>query len=119
MSRRILIPLAVAAGALGVFDARAFQGRYEVLGANIDGSLYRGQARIEITPGNGCRIVWNAGEASEGVCMRNANSFSVAYTVRGKIGIATYHIMQDGSMQGLFTFADTQGVGRETLVPVR
>jgi hypothetical protein len=119
MMRKILLLSAFAAASLGVAQAQTVGGRYEVIGANADGSTYRGEAQIVVTPQNTCRISWSAAVVSEGICMRYANNFTAAYALKGKIALAMYHVMQDGSMQGLWTVADSQGVGRETLVPVR
>lgn len=116
--RKSLLIAAFAAVSAGAAHAQSIGGRYEVIGANADGTSYRGQALIVLTSPSTCRITWSAGVSSEGICMRNANAFTAA-SFRGKMVLAMYHVMQDGSMQGLFTAADSQGVGRETLVPVR
>lgn len=117
--RKFLLPIVFAAASAGAANAQTLGGRYNVIGANLDGSPYRGQAQITVTSENTCRIAWNTGGVSEGICMRNANAFTAAYSLKGKIGLVIYQIMNDGSMQGLWTLADTQGVGRETLVPMR
>ncbi|WP_342358577.1 hypothetical protein [Terrarubrum flagellatum] len=117
--RTMMFSAAFAIMSLGAAQAQSIGGRYDVVGANLDGSAYRGTAQITATSQNTCRIVWNTGGVSEGICMRNNNAFTAAYSLRGKIGLVIYQVMNDGSMQGLWTLADTQGVGRETLVPVR
>ena len=117
--RMPLLLAAFAAASSGAAQAQTIGERYEVIGANIDGSPYRGQAQIVVTSQNTCRIMWSAGGTSEGICMRNANAFTAAYSLKGKVGLVIYQLMQDGSLQGLWTIADTQGIGRETLVPVR
>ncbi len=117
--KKLLISAAFVAASIGAAQAQSIGGRYDVIGANLDGSPYRGQAQIVVTSNNTCRIMWSAGGTSEGICMRNANAFTAAYSMKGKVGLVIYQVMNDGSMQGLWTLADTQGVGRETLVPVR
>lgn len=117
--RRVFVSLAFAAASFGAAQAQSVGGRYDVIGANIDGTPYRGQAQITVTSQNTCRIAWSAGGVSDGICMRNSNAFTAAYSMKGKVGLVIYQVMNDGSMQGLWTLADTNGVGRETLVPVR
>lgn len=119
-ARRAAAPLTIlVATALAPAAAQTISGHYNVIGANIDGSFYRGEAQITLTSQNSCRIAWNTGGSAQGICMRNGNAFTAAYSLNGKVGLVIYQIMNDGSMQGLWTLADTQGVGRETLVPVR
>ncbi len=117
--QKLLLPMVVLASSLTAADSQTINGRYTVIGANIDGSPYRGEAQITLTSQNTCRIAWTVGSTPQGICMRSANTFTAAYSLNGKIGLVIYQIMNDGSMQGLWTLADTQGVGRETLVPVR
>ena len=115
--------LLAGAGLLALAPPAAAQnvgGRYEVQGTNFDGTPYRGVAEITVTSRNTCRIVWQTGNtSSRGICMRNNNAFTAAYSMKGKVGLVIYQVMNDGSLQGLWTIADTNGVGRETLVPVR
>lgn len=99
--------------------AQSIAGRYEVRGANPGGSPYRGTAEIVVTSANTCRITWNTGSTSSGICMRNQNAFSAAYSMGGKVGLVIYEIKGDGTMEGLWTIADQTGVGSETLVPQR
>jgi hypothetical protein len=113
------LPALALAAAIGVMDARSFDGRYDVIGADPDGAPYRGRARIVADGPDGCRIAWSGGAGADGVCLRAGRSFTAAYRSQGKAGLAVYQIMGDGSMQGLWTLDDIGGVGRETLVPVR
>lgn len=93
-------------------------GRYNVEGKNPNGSAYRGTAEIIVTTKNTCRILWKTGgTTSEGICMRNENAFSAAYELQGKVGLVIYEIMDDGTMEGIWTVADQEGVGAERLVP--
>lgn len=121
---RILVTISAAALFLTATAALAAPGdvggRYRAEGTNANGSPYRGTAQIVVTSANTCRIEWNTGgTTSEGICMRNQNAFSAAYELQGKIGLIIYEINDDGSMDGIWTIADQEGVGTERLVPVK
>jgi hypothetical protein len=105
----VMLPLAVA--------AQDVSGRYTVEGRNFDGSRYRGVAEIMVTTKNTCRIVWNTGSTSEGICMRNGKTFAATYGSGSTTGLVIYEIRPDGRMEGLWTMADREGVGTETLIP--
>jgi len=110
--------LATALGA-GSAAAQDITGRYAVEGTNANGSTYSGIATITATSENTCRIVWEVGSTSEGICMRNRNAFSAGYVLGNSIGLVIYEIFGDGSMQGIWTVADQPGVGTEILRPIR
>ena len=97
--------------------AQDVSGRYAVEGRNFDGSRYRGTAEITVTSNNTCRIRWNTGSVSEGICMRNGSTFAASYGQGGVVGLVIYEIRSDGRMEGLWTMADRDGVGTETLTP--
>jgi hypothetical protein len=97
--------------------AQDVSGRYTVEGRNFDGSRYRGTAEIAVTSKNTCRIRWNTGSVSEGICMRNGSIFAASYGQEGVVGLVIYEIRPDGRMEGLWTMADRDGVGTETLIP--
>ena len=99
--------------------AQSVSGTYSVEGRNFDGSRYRGTAEILVTSANTCRIVWNVGAVSEGICMRNGTVFAASYGQGGTTGLVVYEIRPDGRMEGLWTMADRDGVGTETLTPLR
>jgi hypothetical protein len=101
-------------------SAQNVGGRYQVVGKNFDGSSYSGQAEITVTSNNTCRIVWvTGGTTSRGICMRNGIAFSAGYVLNGKVGLVIYEIKGDGTLEGLWTLADQNGVGGERLVPMR
>jgi len=97
--------------------AQEVSGRYTVEGRNFDGSRYKGLAEILVTTKNTCRIVWNTGSTSEGICMRNGKTFAATYGTGSTTGLVIYEIRPDGRMEGLWTMADREGVGTETLIP--
>ena len=105
----VSVPLAAA--------AQDVSGRYTVEGRNFDGSRYRGVAEIMVTSKNTCRIVWNTGSTSEGICMRNGKTFAATYGSGSTTGLVIYEIRPDGRMEGLWTMADREGVGTEALIP--
>jgi type 1 fimbria pilin len=98
--------------------AQSVTGRYKVEGRNFDGSRYSGVAEITVTSKNTCRIVWSVGSSSEGICMRNGTVFAASYGQGGTVGLVIYQIQSDGRMEGLWTMADRDGVGTETLTPL-
>jgi hypothetical protein len=97
--------------------AQDVSGRYTVEGRNFDGSRYRGKATISVTSKNTCRIEWNVGTVWKGICMRNGKSFAASYFAGNAVGLIIYEIRPDGRMEGLWTIADQDGVGTETLTP--
>ena len=107
----------LAVAATGAF-AQSVSGRYMVEGRNFDGSRYRGTAEILVTSKNTCRIVWNTGSTFQGICMRNGTVFAASYGQDGTAGLVIYEIRPDGRMEGLWTVADSDGVGTETLLPM-
>lgn len=100
-------------------SAQDIGGRYRVEGKNINGSSYTGVAEITLTSDTTCRIVWDTGSTSTGICMRNQNVFAAGYVLGNGVGLVIYEVMSDGSMQGLWTVADTPGIGYENLYPMR
>jgi hypothetical protein len=115
---------AFAAAFLILSTASAFAadlpGKYKVDGTNADGSTYSGTAEIVATSEVTCRIKWKTGStSSEGICMRNGNSFAAGYVLGKEIGLVVYEIMDDGTLDGVWTIADSEGVGKEVLTPMK
>jgi hypothetical protein len=113
--------LLAAAVSCGIAHAQEnVGGRYQVQGANSNGARYSGTAEITVTSRNTCRIVWRTGATtSRGICMRNQNAFTASYLLQGQMGLVIYEIKGDGSMVGIWTMADQEGVGTENLIPMR
>ena len=100
--------------------ADGFGGRYAVHGTNIDGTTYGGEAEITLTSDTSCDIKWNTGTTeSDGICMRNDDSFAAGYKLGDDIGLVIYKILPDGSLTGVWTLAGKGGNGTETLVPIQ
>lgn len=100
--------------------AQTIGGKYSVEGVDFDGSRYSGTATIEMTSSNTCRISWETGTSSTGLCMIYGNAFSAAYAIdSGVYGLLVYEIKDDGTLDGIWTIADTAGSGSETLTPIR
>ncbi len=98
--------------------AEGFGGKYKVSGTNFNGSPYAGEAEIVLTSETTCAIKWTVnGADSTGICMRNGDSFAAAYELQGKIGLIIYRVMNDGSLNGLWTIAGEEGNGTEVLTP--
>ena len=108
-----LLTICVAATA----SAAGIEGRYKVQGTNADGSPYGGTAEIVATGGPTCRIKWDTGSESVGICMRSGKTFAAAYQLGDHVGLVIYEIAGDGSMRGTWTIADSPGVGTEVLTP--
>ena len=100
-------------------SAQSIGGRYEVQGHNPNGSTYGGTAEIILTSDTTCRIRWETGSTSEGICMRNGHAFAASYRLGKSFGLVIYNLHPDGSMQGIWTIADEPGAGTETLIPYR
>ena len=72
----LLLTMAFAAPASAV----DFGGKYKVEGTNINGTKYGGEATITVTSETTCEIKWVTGDTtSEGICMRNDDSFAAGY----------------------------------------
>ena len=106
----VVLPIVASAAEIG--------GRYRVAGTNFDGSKYRGVAEIVVTTRNTCRITWDTGSTAEGICMRNTDAFAAAYAMGGAVGLVIYEVHSDGTLDGLWTIADQEGVGTEVLTPL-
>jgi hypothetical protein len=95
-------------------------GKYNVEGKNLDGSAYSGTAEITATSETTCRIHWETGgTTSDGICMRNGNAFAAGYVLNEAVGLVVYRMMDDGSLDGIWTIADQEGVGEEVLTPIK
>lgn len=117
--RKLLLPglclLALATPAA----AQSIGGSYHVAGTNFNGSAYEGTAEITLTSETTCIIEWTTGgTSSQGICMRNDDSFAAAYVLGDKTGLVVYKVMGDGTMNGLWTIAGENGNGTEVLTPM-
>lgn len=116
--KALLLGIAAAVGLGGAAYAVDIGGSYRVVGKNLDGSEYSGTAEIIVTTQNTCRITWvTGGTTSEGICMRNGIAFAASYVLGKDIGLVIYEVNNNGSMDGIWTIADTPGIGTETLIP--
>ncbi len=101
-------------------SAQNLPGKYNVEGKNVDGTPYSGTAEIVATSENTCRIRWETGSTtSEGICMRNGNAFAAGYVLNESVGLVVCKMNDDGSLDGIWTIADQEGVGEETLTPIK
>jgi hypothetical protein len=98
--------------------AQDIGGTYTVDGTNFNGSAYKGTAEITLTSQTTCIIEWTTGgTTSQGICMRNDDSFAAAYVLGDKTGLVVYKVADDGTMHGLWTIAGQDGNGTEVLTP--
>jgi hypothetical protein len=101
-------------------SAQSVGGHYTVEGTNLDGSPYSGEAEIALTSKTTCVIKWTTGSTeSTGICSRNDDAFAAGYVMNDAVGLVIYKIMEDGSLQGLWTIAGKEGNGTEVLTPVQ
>ena len=115
---RILLLAGVAMAFASPALAQNIGGNYDVAGTNLDGSSYGGTAEIVVTSDTTCEIYWTTGgSTSQGICMRNGNAFSAGYSMGEAVGLVIYEVMDDGSMEGLWTIAGQSGTGTEKLTP--
>ncbi len=100
-------------------SAQSIGGKYSVAGTNLDGTTYGGTAAIALTSETTCVIKWVTGETeSEGICMRNGDSFAAGYVSGDITGLVIYKVLPDGTLNGLWTIANNGGAGTEILTPV-
>ncbi len=114
--------ISLAAMALAAITVSAvadnFSGDYTVQGTNLDGSAYSGDATITVTSETTCVIKWVTGSTtSNGICMRYGNAFAAGYEMNGAVGLVIYKIMDDGSLDGVWTITGQSGSGTEILTP--
>ncbi len=101
-------------------SAQSIGGAYAVEGTNIDGTTYSGTAAIVLTSDTTCAIKWVTGATeSEGICMRNGDSFAAGYVSGDITGLVIYKVLPDGTLNGLWTVANNGGAGTEILTPAQ
>ena len=116
--RHIILAGFFALASSGLAVAQDVGGSYAVEGTNLDGSAYTGTAEITLLSETTCAIEWTTGETtSSGVCMRNGIAFSAAHVQNDVLGLLIYEVLEDGSMEGIWTVTGQDGVGTETLTP--
>jgi hypothetical protein len=99
--------------------AQMVGGQYRVEGTNADGSAYRGTATITPSSDSTCRISWQTGSTSSGICMMAGRAFAASNRMNGAVGLVVYEMQPDGSMKGVWTIADQPGAGTEVLTPAK
>ena len=100
--------------------AQSIGGNYTTAGTNLDGSPYTGTVEITLTSETTCVIHWvTGGTTSQGICSRNDDAFAAAYVLGDAIGLVVYKVLEDGTLDGLWTIAGKDGNGTEVLTPVK
>jgi hypothetical protein len=116
--KKLLFAAALGLLAVEPASAQSIGGTYKVEGTNFDGSPYTGTAEITLTSSTTCVIHWETGgSTSDGICSRNAEAFAAAYKLGDAIGLVVYKVMEDGTLEGLWTIAGKEGNGTEKLIP--
>lgn len=119
MTKTFLWLTAFIACASSVAYAQDIGGTYGVSGTNFDGSSYSGTATVEMTARHTCRINWRTGESvSQGFCMVHDGTMAASYSFSsGEVGIVIYDVLGDGTLDGTWTLANSNGLGTEVLRP--
>jgi hypothetical protein len=100
--------------------AQSIGGSYTTAGTNLDGSRYSGTVEITLTSETTCTIHWITGSStSDGICSRNGDAFAAAYVLGDAFGLVVYKVLQDGTLDGLWTIAGQGGNGTEVLTPAK
>jgi hypothetical protein len=116
--KKLLVAAAFGLLAAQPAFAQSIGGKYNVEGTNFDGSPYTGTAEVTLTSSTTCVIRWaTAGNTSEGICSRNGDAFAAAYKLGDAIGLVVYKVMENGTLDGLWTIAGKEGSGTEKLIP--
>jgi hypothetical protein len=120
-SHRLAAAAAILIAGVATAGAQQLTGTYQVIGDNGNGTGYRGVAAISGTAGGNCAIRWQIPNTppTQGFCMRQGNVLSAAYRLGESIGLVVYRLNDDGSLDGTWTIAGKEGVGKERLVPQR
>ena len=111
----LLLAASMARGA----GAQDIGGRYALVGEDFNGGTYVGSVTITPTSKVTCEIRWLiAGEEAVGICMRQDSAFAASYVMNGVVGMVIYKVLKDGTLEGTWTVAGSNGVGKETLKPM-
>jgi hypothetical protein len=117
--RTVAAALVAAALTSTAAPAQTVGGQYRVQGTNPDGSGYGGTAAITPTSDTTCRITWDTGSTSVGICMVAGKTVAASYSLAGRIGLVLYQMQPDGVLNGVWTVADQPGGGTEILTPAK
>lgn len=118
---RYIAAAAALLGSVSIAGAQQITGTYQVIGDNANGTGYRGVAEISGTAGGNCGIRWAIPNTppTQGFCMRQGNVLAAAYRLGNALGLVVYRIGDNGVLDGTWSIAGQEGVGRERLVPQR
>ena len=117
--RTFMLAIVLVAAWCGSASAQMIGGKYTVRGTNVDGSPYGGTAEITPSSNSTCRMVWQTGLVSRGICMIAKGTLAASYRLGNSYGLVIYELQPDGSLKGSWTIADQPGAGTEVLTPAR
>lgn len=116
--KRLFLATAILAASVAGALAQPIGGSYAVEGTGLNGSPYTGVAEIVRVSDTTCAIRWDTGgQISEGLCMRYGSAFAASYSLGSAVGLVIYEVMDDGSMEGIWTVTGQNGNGTERLTP--
>lgn len=101
---------------------RDLSGRYQCVGTSDQGGKYTGEVIIKKV-NKGYTIDWVVGKTKySGIGFVDEDRFSVAWTVKTPngvaIGVVSYKIKENGTLQGKWTDPSLKGIYDEVLVPI-
>lgn len=101
---------------------RDLSGRYQCVGVSDQGGKYTGEVVIKKV-NKGYQITWVVNKTKySGIGFVDEDRFSVAWTVKTPngvaIGVVSYKIKENGTLQGKWTDPSLKGIYDETLVPI-
>jgi hypothetical protein len=91
-------------------------GKYNIVGSNPNGTVYRGTLEI-IEHGDVYQFRWSAGSQSDGVGVVNGDVVAVAFASGANgtgCGVVDYRIQNDGSLLGRWGYWGKNEAGTET-----
>jgi hypothetical protein len=116
--RRLAFALPVFLAAILPLAAAEVGGNYTAQGTNFDGSPYEGTVQITVASNSTCEITWQTnGSESSGICMLLEDAFAAGYVLEDRVGLIIYKVMDDGTLNGVWTAAGMDGAGTEILTP--
>jgi len=92
-------------------------GEYDVSGINLDSSAYEGLLYIQERRG----VYWLKWEVNgatyEGIGILQGNVLSVGWDAGGNCAVASYTVLSDGTLEGLWSVCGADRKGTERAVP--
>jgi hypothetical protein len=99
-------------------DTMRLADSYRARGTNADGSTYSGRVSFRVVSDTTFVLTWKVGSTSyRGFGMRWDDTLAVSYEGGGFKGVVIYRVTNNGTLDGRWTAAGSNGVGTEVLEP--